>query len=326
MAVKITGRINAGILLLIILILVAFAGCEAPAKPFTIGVVSQVSLHSPVLEGFKAGLAELGYIEGKNIKYIYNGVLENNQKIIDDEIEKLLAQDIDLLLSLGNEVGLRAKKAVEGTDMPVLVSACYRPIEAGLIETMRRPGGNITGVASAGTTSKALELMKLTVPGLRKVYLPYNPDDEISVVGLAGLDKAASQLGIELMLLKVHSVEDAVAAIETLPKNDDAIFRIPSPTLDRRGSELNRAAIDRAIPMVTSVPSDKDVLMSLATDLYDMGKKTSRLAHQIRQGVKPVDLPMETSEVDLTINLKTAEEIGISIPDDVLVQAKTIIR
>jgi len=309
------------------LILTAFAGCKGPAGGvLTIGVVNDVSILSPVVDGFKAGMAELGYIEGKNVRYIYNGILESNQKIIDAEIEKLLSQDIDMFLTVGNQAALRAKYAVKGADTPILAGACFRPIEAGLIETMRRPGHNITGVVASGTTSKALEWLKMITPGLKKVYLPYNPDDAISISSLSGLDDAASKLGIELVLQKVHSVGETVIAIRNLPKDVGAIFMIPSSTLNSRGSELSQAAINRGIPMGASVPLDKDVLISLGTDLNDVGKRTARLAHQIRQGVSPADIPMETSEVFLTINLKTAEKIGVKIPDVILAQANKIIR
>jgi putative ABC transport system substrate-binding protein len=312
---------------IMLFLLLTFAGTgQAMAKLFTIGVVNSVPVLSQALEGFKAGMAELGYVEGKDVKYIYHGLIEDNQKIIDAEIKDLLSRDIDMLLTVGNPAALRAKKAVEGTGMPVLVSSFHKPIESGLISSMPHPGGNITGVAGLDRASKALEWLKIIIPGLKKVYLPYNPDDAVSVVSISGLDKAAAKLGIELVLQKVHSVKEAVAAIESLPKDVKAIFRIPSPTLDPRNSELSQAAIKRGLPMGAVLQLDKEVLITLATDMYDIGKQTARLADQIRLGAKPADLPFETSDVFLTINLKTAEKIGLAIPYNVLAQAKTIIR
>jgi putative ABC transport system substrate-binding protein len=166
----------------------------------------------------------------------------------------------------------------------------------------------------------------LIIPGLKTIYLPYNPEDEVSIVSLSGLDELASKLGISLIYHKVHSSEEAIAGIKRLSGEGNAVYMIPSPTLNSRGRELSQAAIDQGIPMCASVPLDKDVLITLATDLYTMGKQTARLAHQIFQGVKPSDIPFETSELNLTINLKTAEKIGVKVPNDVLAQATNIIR
>jgi putative tryptophan/tyrosine transport system substrate-binding protein len=329
MTEKIGANKMKDIILLILIGLLVTAGLvcnKTPARIFTIGIVNNVSILSQSVNGFKAGMAELGYVEGKNVRYIHKGIIDNDQKVVDDEIRNLLAQNIDILLTIGNGVSLRAKNAVEGTDMPVLFCACNKPIEAGLIESMNHPGFNITGVAVADSTAKALEWLKIITPGLKKVYLPFNPDDEVSIVSLSGVDEAASKLGLELILNKIRSVEEAVAAIENLPKDATAIFRIPSPTLDSRNNELSHAAIQKGLPMGARLPLDKEVLLTFATDLYDVGKDTARLAHQIHLGVKPMDLPVETAETFLTINLKTAERIGLHIPDDVLTQAKNIIR
>ena len=325
---KIKGMEKTGIVWTVVLCLLfmTFSGCKAREKIFTIGVVTEVSILSSTFEGFKTGMAELAYIEGKNVKYIYNGILKNDQRVVDAELKRLLSLDVDMLLTLGNNASLRAKEAVKGTDIPVLVSACVRPIESGLVESMSRPGDNITGVVVADSTAKALEWLKLITPGLKKVYLPYNPDDAVSIVSLIGLDDVASQLGIEFACQKVQSVEETVAAIKKLPKDVDAIFRIPSPTLDPRNSELSRAAIEKGLPMGARVSLDKDVLITFGADLYEIGRQTARLAHHIRAGVRPSDLPIEISEASLTINLKTAEKIGLEIPDNILLHAKTVIR
>jgi putative ABC transport system substrate-binding protein len=231
-----------------------------------------------------------------------------------------------LFLTVGNDTSLRAKKAVEGTDIPVLVASFHRPAETGLVKSLVMPGGNVTGVAGLDRTEKALEWLKVLTPGLKKVFLPYNPDDSVSVISLPGLDMAASQPDIEILYQKVHSVEEAIAAIKKLPKDVKALFIIPSPTLNPRNSEINQAAIGRGIATGSHIALEGGIMVTLATDFFLIGKQTSRLAHQIRRGVKPADIPFETSDVFLTINLKTAKRIGIHIPDDIIAQANTIIR
>jgi len=307
------------------LLLMILTGCNSREKIFTIGIAGHTAFTSQVLEGFREGMAESGYIEGKNIKFIYKGVLETDKQNINAEIRELLAQDIALLLAAGNEMSLQARQLVKGTDTPVIFGPTSMPVENGLVERLNHPGGNLTGIRIANNISKALEWLITIAPGAKKVYLPYNPDDTVSVAALSDLDKTASQLGIELVLHKVHSIEETITAIENLPEDVDAIFMIPSPTLNTRNIELSQAAIKRGIPMGAAIQLD-DAVVTLTNDFFDAGKKMARLAQQILHGAKPADLPVETSEVFLIINLKTAEKIGLHIPDDVLLQAKTIIR
>jgi putative ABC transport system substrate-binding protein len=294
-------------------------------KTFTIGVVAEVSVHTPAIEGFKAGMAELDYVEGENVAYIYNGVTGPKPEAIDAEIKNLLAQKVDLLFVLGS-TAVQAKQAVEGTDIPVVFGALGEPVERGVVASIHRPGGNVTGVQVGMEIPKALEWLITITPNAKKIYVPYNPDDAVSVQYLADLGEVASQLEVEIVPGETYSVEEAVAGIESLPEDVDAIFRTPSPTLDPRNDELSQAAIKRGLPMGTGLPLDEAVLLTLASNMFETGKQTARLAHQIRQGGKPADLPVETAEFYLTINLKTAEAIGLDIPDEVLFQADIIIR
>lgn len=310
----------------IICVVCLFTGCKNQPQMFTIGMVNDSSIFNPTLEGFKTCMTELGYIEGKNMRYIYNGIIENNNQSIDAEIEMLLARDIDLLVTAGSLASSRAKCAADGSDVPVVFMACLRPIEEGIIESLIHPGQNITGVATSDPTNKALEFLKSAVPGVKRIYIPYNPDDQISLTTLSGLDNVAMQIGLELLYVKVYSVEEAIAIIEDSTKNFDAVYSIPSPTLNPRNSELSQAAIKRKLPMVSIVPMDETVLIALASDFIDIGKQAARLAHQIYNGVKSSDLPVETSETFLTVNLDTAEKIGINIPYSILAQADKIIR
>ena len=286
-------------------------------------MVNYVSVLDPTIEGFKAGMAELGYIEGENVTYIYHGVIAPDSETIKDEIRVLLASDVDLLFTLGN---LPAKEVVEGTDTPVVFGPIMQPVIEGVVESLRQPGWNVTGVTNGQGTSKALEWLVLVTPEAKRIYLPYNPEDEVSIAVLDGMQDAPSQLGIELVLAEVSSVEETVAAIENLPDDVDAIFRIPSPTLDPRNGEISQAAIERGIPLGAPLTLDESVLITYGADFFEVGRQIARLVHQIRRGVEPDSLPVETSEFFLTINLRTAEAIGLDIPDEILEQADVIIR
>jgi putative ABC transport system substrate-binding protein len=303
-------------------------GCGGAPKPQTrtIGIVIESPVVAPTLEAFKANMAELGYVEGKDVTYIYNGPLGSDAKVIDGEIKNLLAQKVDLLLVVGLVPAQRAKQAVMGTDIPVVFAPAHAVVENGLVESMSHPGGNLTGIQAGNEIPKALEWLVKITPNAKKIYVPYNPADGVSVGFLPIVEKIASQLKVELVPDEVSSTEEAVAAIESLPADIDAIFRIPSPTLDPRNAELSQAAIRRGLPISGFVTLDEETLLTLTIDSVEMGKQAARLTHQILQGIKPADLPVEMAEVFLTINLKTAQAIGLDIADDILLGADKVIR
>jgi putative tryptophan/tyrosine transport system substrate-binding protein len=295
-------------------------------KVFTIGMMNYVSIHAPAMEGFRAGMESLGYVEGKTVDYIYHGTIDGVSEAIDAEVKRLLAQKVDLFLTAGNFLSKRVVEDLKGSGIPVVFAASSHPVENGLVSSLGLPGGDVTGVRVADTTAKTLEWLKLIRPDTKKVLLPYNPEDAVSMTILATLDEDAYKLGISLVKQEIHSVEDARAAILNLSKDVDAILRIPSPTLDGQNSELSLAAIQEKLPMVSPHPLDESVLLTYASMAYDAGKQAARIAGLIHQGVSAADIPVETAEASLTINLKTAQEIGLQIPDEVLMQAKTIIR
>lgn len=311
------------------LILLLSGGCDFDKDIFTIGIVAwDTQSAERQLNGFRNALSELNYVEGQTIEYIYEAIPEDNLydiPFINSKLKKILAQDLDLLLVVGQEVTTQAKLLVEGAELPILFSGTAWPVESGFVESISHPGGNMTGVRFASCVRKALEWLA-SIDGIKELYLPYNPNDDVSVMAMEGLDETADQLGLELVMGKVFSVEEAADAIKNLPEDIDAVYRIPSPTLDHSNDKLSSAAINRKLPLVASITLDEAVLVTLGNDEYNIGEKLARLAQQIQQGAKPRDLPVETAEIFLTVNLDTAEKIGLSLSDEILSQSKKIIR
>jgi putative ABC transport system substrate-binding protein len=328
MAGKFKDRIKTGIILMIGLglILIINGGCDIPVKILSIGVAGHNIVDTASFKGFKAGMAEFGYIEAENVRYLYAYIPEFEEKVINDKVKELLAQDVDLLLVKENPVALQAKRLVEGSDVSVLVMDSFSPVESGLVESLRHPGGNLTGTIVADNIPKSLEWLAMIVPQAKKIYIPYNPNDPIVTGPLPRLEEAASLIGIELVFQKIYTVHETIAAIEDLPDDIGAVYLVPSPTLNPGAAELSEAAIKRRIPMGTSIIESGEALMSFSTDAFSSGRNAAWIAKRILQGTKPADIPIETSEVILTINLKTAGKIGINVPDDILIQADVIIR
>jgi len=294
-------------------------------KMLKIGIVIDVSVFTRTVNGFKNRMADFGYVEGKNIRYIFYDPAEYKDMTINSQIKRVLSGKPDMMLALGYQAALKSKEAIKGTGKPLIVSVVNSSDLQKITGDPREP--NITGVAITFHADKTLEWLKAVSPGLKKVFVPYNPSDSVSADDIAGrLEKVGSELGFEIIPAKVQSAEEAAARIESLPKDVGAVFRIPSSSLDDKNEQLSQAAIKRGVPMAATLQLDRDVLITLASDLNDMGMQSARLARQILLGIGPSDLPVETAEVYLTINIGTAEKIGLNIPDKVVAQANKIVR
>ena len=304
-----------------------FASCGGRAeKKYTIGVVNYMKILDPVLDGFKARMAELGYVEGQSVTYVYHGAVAPDPKVVESEVRGLLAQKVDLLLTMGTLPTRVAKQVVEGTNIPVVFSPVINPVDEGLVQSVTRPGGNVTGVQNGTTIPKALEWLLKLAPRTRKLYVIYHPRDAVSQAAMRSFPEIAATLGIELVTKPVQSREEAAAIVAQLPR-DAAVFAVPAPSLEPVSSLLG-AAIERRIPVAAQIDgyATKGALLTYGPSLFAMGKQAGRLADQIFKGAKPADLPVETSEYFLEINLRTAKLIGLDIEDTTLRQANNIVR
>jgi putative ABC transport system substrate-binding protein len=312
--------------LLLTALVLAACGRAAVPKTHTIGVVNYDAILTPVLDGFKAKMAALGYAEGQSVTYVYQGVLRPDPQLIEREVERLKNQRVDLLLTLGTQPTLAAKKATAGTTIPVVFAPVLDPVAIGVVASITRPGGNLTGVRNGGTIPKSLEWLHKVAPRAGTIYAIYHPKDAVAQTATRNLSTLAPPMGIDLVLVEARSPEEAIAAIERLPKAA-AIFFVPVPSLEPL-APLVHAASRRGIATGANLHRSPEtgVLVTYAADWFSMGQQAARLADQILKGAKPADLPVETGEHSLRIDLKTATAIGLDISDEILRQADLVIR
>jgi putative ABC transport system substrate-binding protein len=303
-------------------------GDKKSDKTYTIGVLIQIPPLEPVLDGFKAGMSELGYVEGKNVVYVYDGPT-NTDAALKPEAEKLKSKKPDLLFTSGNPAALAAKEVFAGTDVPIVFAPVISPDQEGLVASLRNPGGNITGVTLPATSGKALEWLLQIVPGVQRVYVPYDPQEMAGVQSLQPLIDAAQVLNVKLVTAEGSTPEELDAITQTIPENVDAAFLLTSENLLARGTSLVQAANERRIPVAAPALNElwsSGVMIAYAPDLFEIGQQTARLADKILKGTKPATLPVEVAEAFLGINLQTAQTIGVEVPDEILSQAKQIVR
>jgi putative ABC transport system substrate-binding protein len=318
----------------LILIVAALSGMVLSAcgdektKIHTVGVINDVAVLDQTLVGFKEGLTELGYLEGKNIRYIYDGPTTDLGKL-SAAAQTLLAAKVDLILSITTPATIAAKKATAGIGVPVVFVSVTDPVGAKIVDSMQHPGGNITGVAFGIQEARRLEWLLRIAPAIRHIYVPFNPKDQSPVLALKMVRKIAAKHGVELMTQEVRDPEMLKDTVLNIPPEADALFLLPDSLISTHLPDLVARANKRNLP--TSGPNvmtvkNNHVLISFGMDLHLSGKQAARLADQIFKGVRPADLPVEMGEFYLAINLKTAKTIGLAIPDEILRQADAIVR
>lgn len=301
---------------------------DGNVKPFTVGVVD-VGTHSEYpFETFKAGMADLGYVEGTNIIYLHNPILNDSDEAIDREIKNLLSDGVDILYTISNNTTMRAKKITKGTGVPVVFGLVTDPVKNGFVESITHPGGNITGIYSSHSIARLFEWMIEIAPDTKFIYLPYNLDDQDLAPFMELLENAAETYGIEIYPFGVQSLEEIIAMTNNPPQNSAIIFA-PDPKSEDDIADFLEIAVKRKIPVGSFLPDlieKTGILTIISSDPFASGKRVANLADQILKGAAPADLPVESTDSSISINLKTAEAIGLQIPNVILLQADRIVR
>ncbi len=322
-------KLQLGFVILLILtgLLLASCGGALKTKTYTIGVVNPSPNQEITVTAFKEGMTELGYVEGKNVTYIYDGPI--NVDKLDAVAQGLVQAKVNLILAITTSATKAAQKATAGTDIAVVFIPVTDPVGSGIVASLTKPGGNTTGVTYTSQEGKRLEWLLQVAPTIKQVYIVYNSKDQSPVLALRMVSETATKLGVKLIIREINTTEEAMVALRNTPKEADAIFFLPDSVVNARGAEIYRIANGLKLP--SSGPNAATVndgaLTAYGVDLSVAARQqAARLANQILQGIKPADLPVETARFFSAINLKTAQAIGLDIPDDILRQANIIIR
>ncbi len=322
------GIRNGGISLIgVIVIALLLTACNVTPKAYAIGIINISSNQEKTLKGFKEGMTELGYAEGENITYIYEGPVSAEK--LDATAQNLVSAEVDLILSLTTPATQAAQRATAGKNIPIVFIPVTDPVGAGVVKSLTKPGGNITGVTYTTQEGKRLEWLLQVAPSVKHVYIVYNPKDQSPVLALKAVKETASKLGIDLILREVATPDEVKTAFTNIPVEAEAVFLLPDSLVNASIADTYTMSTEHKLP--TSGPNVNTIndgaLSAYGVDLAIAAKKqAARLASQILKGAKPADLPVETAEFFSAINLKTAKAIGLEIPDTTLRQANIIVR
>jgi putative ABC transport system substrate-binding protein len=297
------------------------------SRLYTIGLVTNNRNGLRNIQGFQDKMTELGYRAENNVNYMFEGapVRESN---LDAVLNKMVKARADLIFTAGTPTGVAARRITAGTTIPVIFGVIADPIAAGVIDDLTSPGGNMTGVKLAANQGRRLQFLLEIAPDIKRILIPYNPKDAASSSAVTQVKEVAPAYGVEIIENMAHNDQEVFELLSHLPESLDAIFLVPGTTVNIHLQKV--LAIARARRLPVSGPSliqvEEGALTAYGFNHYAAGMQAARIADQVLRGTDPGDLPVETAESFLSINLKAAEEINMEIPYSILQQAKIILR
>jgi putative tryptophan/tyrosine transport system substrate-binding protein len=330
---KIANLKSAGLLLLILLVgYVGMAEAQQPKKVWRIGFLSSMSpgAYAHLYAAFQQGLGDLGYIDGQNVM-IKARWAEGNTERLPELAAELVGQKVDLIVSTGGTLTALAAKAAT-TNTPVVFTAGGDLIRVGLISSLARPGGNLTGLNLLTTELgiKRLELLKETFPKIRRVGILGNPANPNHTIQVNETQAAAKQLGLQVQVLEARNLNEVEAVFSKLyEKNVSALLMLPDAMLNAHRERSAELATKSRVPAIFEFKEFVEAggLMSYGTNIVAVYRRVAVYIDKIVKGAKPLELPVEQpTNFEFVINLKAAKQMGLTIPPNVLSRADKVIR
>jgi len=298
-------------------------------KVYRIGVLERtpVAVNAANLEGFRQGLRVLGYIEGKNLAIEYRSADGRDERF--PELAAELAQlKVDLILTRGTPAALAAKRAT--SSIPVVITGVGDPVGQGIIASLPRPGGNITGLSATVTEiyPKRVEILRELVPKATRIAALFNMGNPAIPRQWKEVETAARALGLHAQLLDVRKVDDLRPAFDAAVRQhvDALVVGLETLTLANAPLIVDLAAKHR-LPAIYASSEFVSGLASYGVNYPDHYRRAATFADKIFKGAKPADLPVEQpTKLELMINLRTARALGLTIPRTVLLQVDQIVE
>ena len=277
------------------------------------------------IDEFRQGLRELGYVEGQNLIIDFKiGTLDQLPQLA----EELVRSKVDVIVASASSAGIAAQKAT--TTVPIVFTSLSHPVEIGLVKSLARPGGNITGVTvnAAAHVGKRLELLRELVPRLRLVAVLTHPHHPTDLVQRRELEDAARTLGLKLKPVAVRGPEDFEAAF-TAVTGADGLINIDTPLFATHRARFAELVAKSHLPAIWANRTVVEAggLMSYGSYIPALFRRAAIYVDKVLKGAKPADLPVEQpTKFELVINLKTAKTLGLTIPPSLLARADQVIE
>ena len=306
------------------------AEAQQPARILRIGILlpPSASFSLPRVEAFRQRLRELGYVEGKNIVIEYR-YAEGKRERLPDFAAELVRLKVDVIVTTGVPAVFAAKKA--SAAIPIVFAGSPDPVGTGIVSSLARPGGNITGLSNIAQDldGKRLELLKEAFPKFARVAFLWDSGGRGNLA-LTEMEAAAKALGVKLQSLEVRSLDDFDSAFARAKRNGaQALTTSASSVIGNQQRQVLDFAAKNRLPAMypTSEWVEAGGLMSYAPNYPDLWRRAADFVDKILKGTKPAEIPVEQPmKFEFIVNLKAAKQIGLTIPPNVLVRADKVIR
>jgi len=304
------------------------ARAQRPAGVARVGYLSSDT--HPLYQVFRQELGRLGYVEGKNLTLVHRSA-EGDFARLPDLAAELVRLEVDVIVAQVTQASIAAKRAT--ATIPIVMIGVSDPVASGLVESLARPGGNVTGTSAvaAAVVGKQLELIRELVPDVSRVAMLWNPANR--VFQRQQLDEArssATELDLQLRILEARDAEEIDRAFETLAREPARVLLVlGDPVFVAQGKRLAERAVKLRLPSVSGsrLLAEAGALMSYGPNYEDAYRRAALYVHRILRGAKPADLPVErTARFELVVNTKTARALGIALPPSFLVRADQVIE
>jgi putative ABC transport system substrate-binding protein len=303
---------------------------QQPGKLPTIGLMGNAT---PALQGhwvtaFVQRLRELGWIEGRTVAMETRWV-EGQPERATEIAAEFVGRKVDVIVTSGTAVVIAAKQAT--SDIPIVFAAAGDPVGNGLVASLVRPGGNITGLSAqqAETTGKRLKLLREVVAGLGRVAILGNVGNPAVALDVREFHTAARVLGIEVVSLEIQRGEDIAPAFQTLNGRAQALYVVLDALVNTHRLRINSLALGDRLPTMHTFREGVEAggLMSYAANFPLLFRRAADLVDKILHGARPADIPVEQpTKFDLLVNLRTAKALGLTVPDKLLALADEVIE
>jgi putative ABC transport system substrate-binding protein len=306
------------------------ARAQQPAKLPTIGFMGESTLagQRQWVAAFVERLRELNWTEGRSVAIEYRWAEGRNERFA-EIVAELVRQKVDVILTQGTPAVLAAKQATSA--IPIVFAIAGNPVANGLVATLARPGGNVTGLSNqtADLAGKRLELLREVVPDLRRLAIMANVDNPSVVLDVGEVQAAAVGLGLEVATSKVRRAGDIGPAIDALRRRVDALYVAGDPLVTTNRNRLAILSVGARLPTMHGNRENVDAggLISYGPNLPGLHRRAADFVDKILRGAKPTEIPVEQpTKFDLVINLITAQALGLVVPPALLGRADEVIE
>jgi putative ABC transport system substrate-binding protein len=308
------------------------AEAQQAGKVYRIGVLENVGMaaNAENLGAFRQGLGRLGYVEGRNLVIEYRSADGRAERFLDLAGE-LVRLEVDVIVTRGTPAALAARQATR--TIPIVMASSGDPAAEGIVASLARPGGNVTGLhtmAPPELGGRRLQLLEETVPGLSRVGVLWNPGNHYGPLLVRDMEKVAPAMGVQLRRFEVRGPWDFERTFEAAALGQiDALITVEDPVIFAYRTRIVDFAAMSRLPAIHGSREFVDAggLMAYGTDRRDLFHRSAGYVHRILNGARPADLPVERpTRFELVINLKTARALGLTIPPSLLRRADTVMK